>query len=308
MIPTYNQAGFIHCAITSALAQNYANLEIIVGDDASTDETNEIASAIFDDRLIYIRNSANLGRVGNYHNLLYNHATGVYVVNLDGDDYFTDVNFINDAVTLVGENKAVVMVTARANWTIEGTNFISSIPTQKQLTGLEIVKKLPRKEYFFKHMASLYRRDDAIKIGFYGSQAISSDWESLYRLALRGEVKYLDRNVGVWRIHGANESLNLAGSRLFTNLSIWPSVYEDAALQGMNPLHAKYRNAKCIAWFASSFATNLSKDGNSGLFHFVIAVIKKYPAASILMAITPKYIARILLSFLGYYRSGSLRI
>ena len=42
MIPTFNQAAFIGEAIGSALAQTYSNLEIIVGDDASTDATPEI--------------------------------------------------------------------------------------------------------------------------------------------------------------------------------------------------------------------------------------------------------------------------
>ena len=63
MIPTYNQAVFIREAVDSALAQTYSNLEVIVGDDASTDGTQEIVAKINDPRLKYVRNVCNLGRV-----------------------------------------------------------------------------------------------------------------------------------------------------------------------------------------------------------------------------------------------------
>ena len=86
MIPTYNQAGFIRDAIDSALAQNYPELEVIVCDDASSDETYQVVASIQDRRLKYIRNPINLGRTNNYKNLLHNHAIGDFVVNLDGDD------------------------------------------------------------------------------------------------------------------------------------------------------------------------------------------------------------------------------
>ena len=116
MIPVYNQARYIREAIDSALMQTYSNLEVIVGDDASTDATAKIVAEINDPRLRYMRNSNNLGRTGNYKNLLYNHATGDYVVNLDGDDYYTDPDFISEAVKLIKDDPKVVMVTARASW------------------------------------------------------------------------------------------------------------------------------------------------------------------------------------------------
>lgn len=39
-----------------------------------------------------------MGRVRNYHNILYTHATGDWVVNLDGDDYYVDKTFISTAI------------------------------------------------------------------------------------------------------------------------------------------------------------------------------------------------------------------
>ncbi|XYJ11578.1 glycosyltransferase family 2 protein [Telluria sp. B2] len=304
MIPTYNQAEYIKEAIDSALAQSYTNLEVIVGDDASSDATAEVVKKINDPRLKYIRNPKNLGRVGNYRNLLYFHATGDYVVNLDGDDYYTDQDFISAAVKLISEESGVVMVLARSAWqTLNNEKIVSDIPETTRAEGLEILKSLPDKRYFFKHMASVYARETALKTGFYTSGSNSSDWESLYRLSLNGTVRYLDRIVGVWRIHEKNESGTLNHSRLMENLDIWPKIYEDALKYGMSSLHAKFLCANCIAYFASLSATNVSLSGNRELIKYIYLVLKKYKLASWIMFISPKYSGRLVLGLVGHYRN-----
>src|SRR5690606_34215449 len=55
IIPVHNGAHFIGAAVRSALAQRYAPLEVLVVDNASTDETPQIVGAIRDQRLTYIR-------------------------------------------------------------------------------------------------------------------------------------------------------------------------------------------------------------------------------------------------------------
>ena len=302
MIPTFNQAAFIGEAINSALAQTYSNLEIIVGDDASTDATPAILAKIIDSRLKYFRNPHNIGRTANYKKLLAIHATGDYVINLDGDDYYTDPDFIAEAVKLINGNREVMMVVARATTKTPAGEYISKIPFQKNATGMQILSKLPDGTHFLMHMAVLYARKPALEVDFYRSSALSSDWESLYRLCLRGSVKYLDRNVGVWRIHGLNESRTIDPVKQLANLAIWPAIYKDATAFGMNSAISKYRSAKCIAYFAQSSCVRVSICGNAALLKFALNIIKSYKFASVLMVLTPKYAARMVLCLTGYYR------
>ena len=66
-IPCYNQSSVLSRAINSVLTQTYKNLEIIVGDDCSTDETSLVVQTfLHDSRVQYKKSEKNLGRVGNY--------------------------------------------------------------------------------------------------------------------------------------------------------------------------------------------------------------------------------------------------
>ena len=80
MIPTFNQAQFVGDAIESIISQTYDNLEIIVLDDHSQDSTEKVVKGYDDERIRYIKNEENLGRVNNYRNGLYNHAKGEWVL------------------------------------------------------------------------------------------------------------------------------------------------------------------------------------------------------------------------------------
>ncbi|EFK08109.1 glycosyltransferase, group 2 family protein [delta proteobacterium NaphS2] len=302
MIPTYNQEAFIAEAVNSALMQTYPNLEVVVGDDASTDATFSIVSRIKDCRLKLVRNPQNLGRTANYRNIFYNHASGDFVVNLDGDDYYTDPEFIAEAVKMIGNDPSVVMVQARARWTSSNRRHVSRIPDEEEMSGMEILANMPERKFFFMHMACLYKRRIALELDFYRYGVISSDWESLFRLSLRGRVKFLNRVVGVWRIHGGNETSQIGMKSDVENLEIWPSIYSDAVELGMNSLKAKILSCRCMAFFASMFGAGLSRLGNRKQIDFLIYLFRNHPWVLAWLLAHPFYFARIVLGVCGYYR------
>jgi len=302
MIPTYNQSSFLERAIESALAQTYQNLEVLVGDDASTDGTAEIVAKIHSRRFSYVRNSQNLGRTENYRRLLYVHASGDYIVNLDGDDYYTDKDFITKAIRVFELDSKAVMVVASTRKLGLGFDHCAKLPQTRCLSGMQILRSLPNHSYLLTHMATVYRRRLALDLDFYRSVAISSDWESLYRLALRGTVRYLDSSVGVWRIHGSNETRSPDASKQMENLLIWCSIFEEARRLGMHPIEAAVRREVCISYFAQASFTIISALGASALLGFIKEVFRRHPFASILILLTPFFLGRTLLSFTGYYK------
>lgn len=85
VIPTYNRAALLTCAIQSVLNQTYENLEIIVVDDASADDTQRIVESFADSRIRYLRHKVNRGGSA-ARNTGIRAATGKYIAFLDDDD------------------------------------------------------------------------------------------------------------------------------------------------------------------------------------------------------------------------------
>lgn len=83
---TYNSSKYVRDAIEGVLAQTYTNIEYIIADDCSTDDTWGIINEYKDERIIAYRNERNLGEYPN-RNKAIDLATGEYLIFIDGDDY-----------------------------------------------------------------------------------------------------------------------------------------------------------------------------------------------------------------------------
>lgn len=82
-MPAYNEAATIELAISRVLAQSFV-LELIVVDDASTDKTNQLVSALSDPRIRLFRHDQNQGK-GAALRTGFSHALGDYVGIQDAD-------------------------------------------------------------------------------------------------------------------------------------------------------------------------------------------------------------------------------
>lgn len=85
IIPTYNRAALVKRAIESVLAQTYSRLEIVVVDDASSDDTANVINSMRDGRIRYLPQQENAG-ASTSRNIGVQAATGEYVAYLDSDD------------------------------------------------------------------------------------------------------------------------------------------------------------------------------------------------------------------------------
>jgi glycosyltransferase involved in cell wall biosynthesis len=85
LLAVHDDARFLREAIDSVLRQTLADLELVVVDDASTDETPSLLEAVADERLIVLRNDGQLGLAASLNRGL-DAASGKYVARLDADD------------------------------------------------------------------------------------------------------------------------------------------------------------------------------------------------------------------------------
>jgi hypothetical protein len=87
-IPTYNRAATLSRAVDSVLAQTRPDLELVISDNASSDETQELCEqrAALDGRIRYLRQAVNQGPTANF-NLLFTECRGAHVMMLSDDDW-----------------------------------------------------------------------------------------------------------------------------------------------------------------------------------------------------------------------------
>ncbi len=89
IMPSYNTANFITESIQSVLAQSYKDWELIIVDDCSTDNTDDVVKPfLYDKRIKYLKNEKNSGAAVSRNRAL-REAKGKWIAFLDSDDLWT---------------------------------------------------------------------------------------------------------------------------------------------------------------------------------------------------------------------------
>jgi glycosyltransferase involved in cell wall biosynthesis len=127
VIPTFNRSAYLRQAIKSVLAQTYSNFELVVSDNASTDDTPVMVTGWPDRRIRYFRNDRNVGMTPNW-NAGIRHAKGGHVALLEDDNWWhpeylartvdtldrqPDVAFVHTALYLTDAKGKVIRVLRR---------------------------------------------------------------------------------------------------------------------------------------------------------------------------------------------------
>lgn len=115
LIPVYNRESLVRNAIECSINQTYPNIEIIIGDNCSTDGTWKVLQDYSkqDNRIQIFRNKENLGPVKNWIECA-KRANGEYIKILFSDDWM-DLNWIEKAVKLLDDHPEVGFVHSAVN-------------------------------------------------------------------------------------------------------------------------------------------------------------------------------------------------
>lgn len=111
IIPTYNRDDIVERAIRSVVNQTYNNLEIIVVDDGSTDNTKQIVGEINDNRIIYIRQKKNKG-ISAARNTGIKNSEGKFIAFLDSDDEYLPQKIKKSLEIFKGTSSCLGMVSS----------------------------------------------------------------------------------------------------------------------------------------------------------------------------------------------------
>jgi glycosyltransferase involved in cell wall biosynthesis len=200
VIPAYNAQRFIREAALSALEQTHRDLQVIIVDDASQDETAEIAASINDDRLRVLRLSANSGPAA-ARNAGLEYVKGDLVGFLDADDTWDpekvekQLGLFEDDVAAVG----AVMRYVSAAGQVAGTTGRDPEATG-ETESVRDGNLMP-----FTISSALFRSHLARQVGgFDPALRKAEDLDFVARIALHGRVRCANEPLGSYRVHGGS--------------------------------------------------------------------------------------------------------
>lgn len=194
IIPTFNYAQFLQASVTSVLQQADAgcDLEVIVVDDGSTDESREVLSHFTDPRLHVVHKEK--AGIGAARNTGVSHARGDLIAFLDADDYWRNDKIVRavDALTLID---APTVFFSMMQEFLDPTLIVNTgaLPQVRLLKGLSA-------------SCCVLRRDDFDQVGAFDESLTSGEFIDWYlRAQTYGLGVEIDPEPLVYRrIHSIN--------------------------------------------------------------------------------------------------------
>jgi glycosyltransferase involved in cell wall biosynthesis len=192
VLPTYNRAKFIRKSIDSCLEQTYRNIELIIVDDASKDETPEIVKSYGDQRIKYIRNPENL-RLPNALNAGFANSSGVYLTWTSDDNYY-DKAAIKQMVSFLKEKRGSFVYCDYYWVNDENAHILREMP------DVAVLEKANHVQCCF-----LYSREVMAATGDYDpSTELAEDYDYWIRVSKRFSMHHLNKPLYFYRVHKKN--------------------------------------------------------------------------------------------------------
>ena len=191
IMPSYNTASYIKESIQSVLNQIYTNWELIIVDDCSTDETDEVINTITDSRIKYFKNKENSGAAMSRNKAL-REARGQWVAFLDSDDLWMP-NKLEKQINFMKKN----------GYTFSYTNY-EEIDVDGNRTGIKVTgpKKITKTGMFnYCWPGCLTVMFDANKVGLIQIEDIkkNNDYAMWLKVCKKADCYLLDEYLAQYR-------------------------------------------------------------------------------------------------------------
>ncbi|MGE4559136.1 MAG: glycosyltransferase family 2 protein [Desulfobulbus sp.] len=207
VIPSYNYGKFLKQAFDSVVNQTYANLEIIIVDDGSSDDTQEIVRPLVEsfNNLRYIRHEANKGLPAT-RNTGINASNGEYIAILDADDEWLPEK-IQKQVEFLNANPDIGMVSC--GYLLKDT--VKGIEREYLPADYgghdDFLENLLVRNVFSGGSGALIRKECFMEAGLFDtSLRYCEDWDMWLRIARYFKISSLSEPLYVLYEHGYNMS------------------------------------------------------------------------------------------------------
>jgi glycosyltransferase involved in cell wall biosynthesis len=184
-VPFFNNEKSIERLIESLLNQNFENIEIILSDNCSTDNSKEkINKYLSNKKINYLRNDKNFGPIYN-HNILLNYAKGKYFMWAHSDDFLSN-NFIKDAVSILEKDDGVSSVSGKIIFMKNDVN-IGNLhePNNLNADGYKRIENYISGNFVDTLMNGLHRKSTVEKLKY----IMSTEIPFTFNLLVKGKIE-----------------------------------------------------------------------------------------------------------------------
>lgn len=250
IIPVFNGEKYLEKAIQSCINQTYKNIEIIVVDDGSNDNTSLISKK-FENKIKYFYKDN--GGVSSALNLGIEKSIGEYISWLSHDDFYLE-NKIFDEIKILSENNRNAIVFSNYNIVNKNSKIVRKIDFSKRLDLSYFPQYLLIYTQSLNGCAMLIPKMMFDKYGLFNvNLKYTQDYEKWYEL-IGEEFIYNNNFVTCYRIHEDQ------GSQLYSNCpeidNLWYKLI--LSLKENNDWDKFLGHYESLYFFKSIFKTNLS--------------------------------------------------
>ncbi|MCL5027592.1 MAG: glycosyltransferase [Bacteroidetes bacterium] len=228
VMPTYNRAGTLGMAIESVLKQTFQDWELIIVDNESTDNTEDIVKKYSekDKRIQYcfVKKSSNKG-ISDYLNYGISIADGKYIARLDDDDEWYDPAKLTKQVNFLEQNRDYILVGGGAVM-VDG-NRKEIFKFYKRNKDEEIRRHALLANPFW-HNTVMFRKEEALKLGGYRNYRFVEDWDLWLRFGQVGRLYNFKEYFSLYMNAGQNLSVGnqkLAAKTILRLIKAYRSKY-----------------------------------------------------------------------------------
>ena len=205
IMPTYNRANYIHETIDSIQKQTYSNWELIIIDDGSDDNTEEIISNIQDARIRFYK-AGRIGINGKVKNIGLKETSGELIAFIDSDDLWDETKLEKQVVALGNYPGAGFSLTGGYNFRKlqQPIDFF-----YKQRSGIrygEIFIPFFKSEISTTTPSLILRKECLNAVGGFDETKAFSDIDFILKLASQFKAVILYEPLLFRRLHDANDS------------------------------------------------------------------------------------------------------
>ncbi len=225
-VPAYNHEKYVDCFLKSVLIQDYPNIELIIGDDCSTDRTYEIIESYrkqLEDkcrRVVIYQNDQNYGLVKSLNKII-GHCRGDYIKTMASDDFLTPAS-ISEYMKYAMENPQVEAIISDGYVIGDSVMEVEQLAAGKNVTISTAVNGFEIDENWVAHVYEdnifgvgiFYKSSVYSKAGMYDESLFYDDWDMNLRVAI-SNVKYgiLHKPLVAYRIHDSSISHDMSDDK-----------------------------------------------------------------------------------------------